>query len=259
MTVARLFLAMLGIQVSIGALNDAVDAPLDALAKPRKPIPAGVVDGRVATIVAGAGAVAGLGLSAMSGPATVLAGAGCLAMGWIYDLRLSRTALSWLPLAIALPLLPIHAWLGAAGQVPPSLVVLVPVGVLAGAGLALANGLVDIERDASTRRSALVVRLGRQRGWLVQTVLLAAAATLALLGAPDGSPNPALPGIELVRTLLAIRRWGVVLGCVALVVGAVVLASSRAEARERGWELEALGVVGLGVGWLAGTAALEAA
>ena len=40
-----------------------------------------------------------------------------------------------------------------------------------------------------------------------------------------------------------------------LALGAACLAARRASVRERGWELEALGVAGLGLGWLAGTAA----
>ena len=238
--IARLFLAMLGIQISIGALNDVVDAPLDALAKPRKPIPAGLVDRRVALGVAGGGALLGLALSAASGLPTLVVGACCIGLGWLYDLRLSRTPLSWLPLSLALPLLPIHAWLGAAGEVPAALAMLVPVGVLAGAGLALANGIVDVDRDARSGRSAVVVALGRRRAWITQTVLLAVAATLAFALAPGGSSS-------------SLIRWGgLMLGCVGLAAGAVVLASARAGIRERGWELEAVGVAGLAIGWLAG-------
>jgi 4-hydroxybenzoate polyprenyltransferase len=249
-TVIRLFLAMLGIQISIGALNDLVDAPLDAAAKPRKPIPAGLVRPRVAAILAGGGAAAGLMLSGVSGPATALVGACCLALGWTYDLRLSRTSLSWLPLAFALPLLPIHAWLGASGSVPPSLLALVPVGVLAGAGLAIANGLVDVERDAGIRRAALVVRLGRRRAWLVQTLLLVVAAALGVMLAPNGVPGSALA---------TIRGFGLVGGSGALAIGAVVIGSSRPGVRERGWELEAFGVAGIAIAWIAGMSTLGGA
>jgi 4-hydroxybenzoate polyprenyltransferase len=243
---------MLGIQFSIGALNDFVDADQDSLVKPRKPIPAGLVTRGVALAVAGAGAVAGLGLSAVSGPATLIVGACCLGLGWLYDLRLSRTRLSWLPLALALPLLPIHAWLGAAGTVPPALVGLLPIGVTAGAGLALANGLVDIERDAGTRRSAGVVRLGPRRAWLTQTVLLVVAAALVVVLAPGGWAF----GGATTPILGSVRSVALVLGCVVLVLGAATLGSERAAIRERGWELEAFGVAGLGIGWLAGTSSL---
>ena len=98
-TAARLGVAMLGIQVSIGALNDLVDAPLDATEKPRKPIPSGLVSRRAAWVVVAAGSGVGILLSAISGPATGVAALGCLALGYAYDLRLSRTTFSWLPSA----------------------------------------------------------------------------------------------------------------------------------------------------------------
>lgn len=251
-TVVRLFAAMLGIQVSIGALNDLVDAPLDAAQKPRKPIPSGLVSPRVARLIATGGGMVGVGLSALSGPATALAAAGCVALGWSYDLRLSRTALSWLPLSLALPLLPIHAWLGATNTIPSGLLTLVPVGVLAGAGLALANALADVERDTRAGRGTVAVRLGAWRAWLVQTIALAVAAGLAFVLAPAAPVGGAANGLELLR---ALRVGGVGLGVVALGLGALGLVSSRAGIRERGWELEAIGVAGLGIGWLAGTAA----
>lgn len=261
-TIGRLFLAMLGIQVSIGALNDVIDAPLDALAKPRKPIAAGLVRARTLGLVAGAGAVVGLVLSAISGLPALLAGACCLGLGWLYDLRLSRTALSWLPLAIALPLLPIHAWLGATGSVPASLVTLIPIGLLAGAGLALANGIVDVERDAGTRRSAMVVTLGRQRAWILHAALLSGAVTLVVLLGPVAGSQPRSDGQlspePTMTALVALREWAPLLGSVVLLVGAVVLRATRAAVRERGWELEALGVAMLGIGWIAGTASVAA-
>jgi 4-hydroxybenzoate polyprenyltransferase len=254
-TIARLFAAMLAIQISIGALNDLVDAPLDAAQKPRKPIPSGLVTRRLAGIVAASGGAAGIALSAISGPWTGLAGVGCLALGYAYDLRLSRTTLSWLPLSLALPLLPIHAWLGATNTIPGGLVALVPVGVLAGAGLALANGLADVERDERAERGTIAVRLGARRAWSVQTLALATAAALAVLVAPSVPSGVAGDALGLLRVL---RSGGIVLGIVALGLGAAALASPRANVRERGWELEAFGVAGLGIGWLAGTAAAVA-
>ncbi|MEO8272588.1 MAG: UbiA family prenyltransferase [Chloroflexota bacterium] len=251
-TILRLFVGMLAIQVSIGALNDLVDAPLDAAQKPRKPIPSGLVTPRVAGLVAAGGGAGGIALSAISGPATGLAAVGCLALGYLYDVRLSRTALSWLPLSLALPLLPIHAWLGATGTIPAGLLTLVPVGVLAGAGLALANGLADVDRDTRAERGTIVVRLGPRRAWISQTLALAAAAGLAVLVAP------AVPGAvagDTLGLLRVVRGGGILFGIAALALGAVALVSPRASVRERGWELEAIGVVGLGIGWLAGTAA----
>jgi protoheme IX farnesyltransferase len=250
-TAMRLGVAMLAIQVSIGALNDLVDVPLDALEKPDKPIASGLVGRRIAGVVTVAGALVGIVLSSVSGPPTAMAAVACLALGYAYDLRLSRTPVSWLPLALALPLLPIHAWLGAAGTIPTGLLTLVPVAVLGGAGLALANGLADFDRDASTGRRTVAVALGRRRALAVQTLLLAIAAGIAVVAAPavgDGGAS-AVPGV-----LGWLRAAGIWAGVVALALGAPLLASERAWIRERGWELEAVGVASLGLGWLAGTA-----
>jgi 4-hydroxybenzoate polyprenyltransferase len=242
---------MLAIQFSIGALNDLVDAPLDARQKPQKPIPRGLVSLRTAGAVAIGGAGLGVLLSAPSGTSATIAALGCLLLGFAYDLRLSRTPLSWLPLALALPLLPIYAWIGAAGEIPQGLIALVPVGVLAGGGLALANGLVDIERDRSAGRRAIAVALGRRSAWLAQTLALTVAALLAITVAPQISSAAA--GSE-VAVLRIVRFAGIWLGVGLLAVGTALLASGRPGVRERGWELEAIGVAAIGLGWLAGTA-----
>jgi 4-hydroxybenzoate polyprenyltransferase len=251
-TATRLAVAMFGIQCSIGALNDLVDERNDARQKPAKPIPSGLVGRRVALAVTAGGAIVGLVLSAVSGWATAVAGLAGLALGWVYDVRLSRTVLSWLPLSLALPLLPIHAWLGTAGTIPGGLLALVPVGILAGGGLALSNGLVDVERDASAGRPAAAVALGPGRAWVLHAVALACAAALAVGLAPVVLPTSAVENVEVLR---ALRVGGIAGGIGLLVVGAVCLAARQPGIRERGWELEALGVAGLGIGWLAGTAA----
>ena len=253
---------MLSIQVSIGALNDWVDRERDAGEKPAKPVPAGLVSPGFALGVAVAAGSAGVVLSGLSGLGAGVAGAVALGLGAAYDLRLSRTAWSWLPLALALPVVPIHAWLGATGSVPPGLLALVPAGLGAGAALALANGLVDLERDARTDRRGAVVALGPKRAWLAHAGLLAAVAGFAVLVAPAvpaggeasaGSPSP-IP----LEVLQGLRTWAVVAGVAALGLGAVALRAARPGIRERGWELEAVGVAGIGLGWLAGTAAMVA-
>jgi 4-hydroxybenzoate polyprenyltransferase len=251
-TAARLGVAMLAMQVSIGALNDVVDAPVDAREKSGKPIPSGIVSRRLAWVVAVGGALIGIGLSSVSSPAVAVVALAGLGLGYAYDAWLSRTYLSWLPLALALPLLPIHAWLGAAGTIPIGLLTLVPAAVLGGLGLALANGLADLDRDRGAARGTAVVALGPRRTWAVQTTALAVAAALAVFVAPSVPGTGGGAGIDSLRL---VRYLGVGLGLAGLATGALALASRSAHVRERGWELEAAGVASLGVGWLAGTAA----
>ena len=264
-TAVRLGASMLALQVSIGALNDLVDAPIDATQKLGKPLPRGLVSGREALVLAILGLVTGLLLSAPSGPGTVAVAATGAALGYAYDLRLSRTTLSWLPLSLALPLLPVHAWLGATGSIPPGLVTLVPAGILAGAALALANGLVDLERDARVARRTIAVGLGPARTWAIHAGLFAVVAALAVFVAPGVPAIPGPAGTDALGapgglgltldTLRLLRNAGVVLGVALIGLGALALRSPQPGVRERGWELEAVGMAGVGIGWLAGTAA----
>lgn len=250
-TSIRLGIAMLGLQVSIGALNDLVDAPRDATTKPGKPLPRGIAS-RTAAVLIGAG---GLGLAGLlllpSGPAALGVLAACAACGYAYDLWLSRTALSWLPLAIALPLVPVFAWVGATGAMPAALLAIVPAGILAGAGLALANGLADLERDRAVGAATAAVRLGFRRTWAVQAALLVGAVAVAVAGRPAGPV--AGSGAGLVWGAAAVM---LVLGAGVLAVGIGLAAgglgrSGGARHGERAWELEAIGIALVAAGWLA--------
>jgi 4-hydroxybenzoate polyprenyltransferase len=248
---------MLGMQVSIGAVNDLADVELDRVGKPAKPIPAGMVSIAFARAWAVLSGAMGLLLAVPSGLGATIVWVIALGLGYLYDLRLSRTALSWLPLALALPLVPIFAWLGATGDVPASLLPLIPAAVLAGAALILSNGLVDVERDGRAGRSTLPVRLGRVPAWVVHAALLGLAVALAFTAAPPAAAPavPAGPGGSAAILEIA-RGAGLPLGALVVAVGSLLLLAVRPGVRERGWELESVGTLVLGLGWLAGIAAL---
>jgi 4-hydroxybenzoate polyprenyltransferase len=240
---------MLAIQASIGSLNDFADVGLDAGRKAGKPIPKGHASRQEALVIALTGLAIGVALTSPSGLAALavaLAGAGC---GYLYDLRLSRTPWSWLPFALALPLVPIYAWLGTTGGVPMPLLRLVPIGVLAGAGLALANGLADLERDVAAGIETAAGTLGLGRAWTVHAGLLAAAIGLALLTLAGGSPGDAR--LERGPSLVAL-----VLGSGLIAAGVALGRGGGPRSRERAWELEALGVAAFGAGWVAAVAGL---
>lgn len=246
---------MLCLQASIGAVNDTADVELDRVGKPAKPIPAGMVSVPFARGWAiGAGGL-GLALAWPSGVPTIAIAAAGLGLGYLYDLSLSRTVLSWLPLTLALPLVPAFAWLGATGGVPSGLFGLVPIALLAGAALTIANGLVDVERDVLAGKPTIPVRLGRVRSWVVHAALFAVAIVLAFALAPAAAASTRG---EVPNTLLGVARAvGLPLGTVAVIAGAGLLLAARQGIRERGWELEGVGTAALGIGWLAGVGALS--
>jgi 4-hydroxybenzoate polyprenyltransferase len=242
---ARLGGSMLALQASIGAWNDVVDAPRDRVGKPSKPIASGALPARAAMGWGVLTLVAGLALALPSGASTLLVGAVGVGLGYAYDARLSRTAVSWVPLALALPLVPVFGWLGATGGLPSGLGGLVAAAVFAGSGLMIGNALVDLERDRAAAKPTIAVALGARRGWWVHVGAIGVAALLAWALAPGGE-GPSVPA--------ALRAIGVPAGTGALVIGGAAIANESPRIRERGWELEAIGMAVLGLGWLAGTA-----
>jgi 4-hydroxybenzoate polyprenyltransferase len=233
----RLAAAMTLLQAGIGAANDLVDAPRDAGLKPGKPIPAGVVRPRAAQAIAIGAFATGLALAIPSGAATVGLAVTVIAIGLVYDLRLKGTPLSWLPFAVGIPVLPLFGWLGTTGSLPPAFAVLIPAAVAAGTGLAIANGLADVERDRAAGVSSAAVALGRSRAWRLEAILLAAVASAAVGSA-------ALLGATAGKVLLV-----AVSGCLPL-AGVLLGRSEEASRRERGWEIAAVGIAVLAIAWI---------
>ena len=241
-TALRLGVSMVLLQASVGALNDLIDAPSDAGRKPGKPIPAGLVRPAVAKSIAVLAGVTGVLLAVPSGWMTVGLALALLGLGYGYDLWFKGTAWSWLPFALAIPLFPTYGWLGAAGSLPPIWSILLPTAMLAGAALAVANAMVDVERDRAAGLASVAIRLGRDRAALVNIGLLGVVWVLA--------------GVTLVQAdqlfpwaLAAVGGGAVALG------GWRLLQRDEPSTRERGWEAEAVGVAILAAGWLAAMAA----
>jgi 4-hydroxybenzoate polyprenyltransferase len=229
--------AMLGFQFSIGALNDLVDAPADARAKPGKPLPAGAIGTSAVVVIVAVGALVGLIGSAWFGPLVLALGAVGLSCGVAYDLVARRYDLGWLCLSLALPVLLLWTWAAATGALPPGWPLLLPLAALAGSALHLANSLVDMETDQAAGRSSLATRLGARRGprvlaWLFTGVY--GLAWLALIAI--GSFNAAVVALGLLASVLAVGG---------------VAASWRpgARSREAGWLLQAGALALLALTW----------
>jgi 4-hydroxybenzoate polyprenyltransferase len=235
--IALLAAAMLLLQFGIGAANDWADAATDATAHPAKPIPAGLVSRPTAARIAVGAGAGGLALAALAGlPTHVVAAAG-LATGLAYDLRLKRTRWSWLPFAIGIPLLPVFAWVGATGYLPASFAVLMPIAMTAGAALAVANAVADVEGDERAGTETVATSLGLQRarrlGVVLQGLVIAVAfSTAARLGG----------GAVWVALVAG--------GSVVIVAGLALSRSRHPTTRRRGWEVQAVGLAIVAAGWL---------
>ncbi len=235
----QLGLGMIGIQAAIGTVNDIVDAPVDALVKPHKPIPAGRVSAGAALLLGVAAGTVGLALSLVAGGPVVLAlGMTVLGAGLVYDIALKPTAYAGLCYAVAFVAVPVYGWWGAVGTLPPRPELLLSVAALAGPTLQLANGLVDVESDRLAGLRGPVVRLGRHDAWVILggvQVVIHSIAWLSLAG--DATPLIA-PLAIASASLLAATGW---------------VLSGRAEGtlRELGWQAQAASIVLLGAAWLA--------
>ena len=271
---ALLALAVLLGQLSIGWCNDAVDAGRDTAAGRRdKPVAAGLVGRRAVAVAAGLAVVACLAASFALGRAAGTVHAVVVAAGWAYDLGVKATVLSGGPYVVAFGLLPAvatQAWwhavltldsasAGVTGQAvseayASDLTIRYrgmsdllgpgwpPLAVMAGTallGLAahFANTVGDTEADAATGVRGLPQRVGPGRSLVATAVLVAAAAVVLALGAPDRSPlavvvlvagalaaagGVALAGTAASRGRLAFR---LTLGAVGLVVVGFLLAA----------------------------------
>ncbi len=229
--VAQLIGIMLPIQLSIGVINDVVDLPEDAVAKPHKPLVAGTLSRLSATCLGiGLGAI-GLVVAATVNLPTLLLAAAALGAGLAYDLGLRRTVLSWVPWWGGMAVLPLTAY-ASAGAIPSRLFVLVPLAALVALGLHLANALPDIDADrAAGLRSLPVVVGGKVAAWGGTAVLLLAGVVAWAAAVPLG------------QALLVLLAGTVVLG-----LGLVVVTATRTR---RPFPILAMATAVFAVAWLA--------
>jgi 4-hydroxybenzoate polyprenyltransferase len=233
----RLGLGMLGLQFAIGAANDVADAASDAVGKPGKPIPAGNVTGGAAVGISATAAGLGLLVAATVGLGALVVGTAGLADGLIYDLRLKRTPLAWMPFAAGVGLLPMYAWWGARGSVPAAFLLVLPLAVVAGASLALANAYVDIDRDSLSGVATVATYLGGSRTLLANKVLMACVQLIAM------TTTVAIGG---AGSLVLVEAGGSGLGW----LGVALFYFRGGWSRSLGWEVQAVGILILGAAWL---------
>lgn len=157
--IALVIAAHTAMQLAIAVLNDYADRRLDMLSKRDKPIARGLVLPREALIF-GIGLIILMFLLLL--PLNTLAllfSLLYLACGLGYNLGLKSTPFSGVVFAIAIPLIPVYAFVGV-GRIIPVVFWFIPVAALLGIALNLANSLSDIEEDAANNARTLAVILG---------------------------------------------------------------------------------------------------
>ncbi len=167
------FIAILIGQLSVGWSNDAFDASLDArVGRTSKPTVAQDVSARALWIAAVAALTVASVLSwAVAGWLGGSFHVFAILMAWLYNVRLSRTAWSWLPYALAFGAMPAFLTFGLDGEPPTAWSV--AVFAIVGVSAHLANALPDVDSDRAAGVGGLVVRLGARRSVLLCWLLLA--------------------------------------------------------------------------------------
>jgi 4-hydroxybenzoate polyprenyltransferase len=179
-------------QLSIAFLNDYCDRQRDVLSKKNKPIVHGLVRPLEALIASILLMLIMLLLLLPLNPLALLVSLLYLACMQGYNLGLKVTPMSGIVFALAIPLIPVYAFVGM-GRFMPFLFWLVPVGALIGVALNLANALPDIEEDAANHARTLAIVLGVRGSFIICSLLILLAATLV--------------GVLAITNLVSAQHW----------------------------------------------------
>ena len=212
--------AVLTGQLSIGWLNDLLDASRDVAAqRVDKPLASGELSAEVvrrALVLATAACVPlSFALGAKAGATHLLV----VASGWAYDLGLKATVVSWLPYALAFGALPAVVTFALPGS--PAVAAWVAIATaLLGVGAHFLNVVPDIDADRRAGVRGLPQRLGA-RGSRAAGAANLAMACVVLTRGPSSGAGPTAPlggGLTMAS--------GAVLGlALTLAAGAALLRS----------------------------------
>ena len=170
-------------QLSIGWSNDWIDAARDeAAGRQDKPVADGAVPLRVVITAALTALVVTIALSFSLGLLSGLAALTLVAAGWLYNLGLKSTVLSWVPYAVGFGALPAAATLALPGHPWPAWWAMA-AGALLGVAAHAANVLPDLKADARTGVRGAFHHLGPRVTAIAGPMLLVIASMLVLFGA----------------------------------------------------------------------------
>jgi 4-hydroxybenzoate polyprenyltransferase len=186
-------------QLTIGWTNDVVDAERDRrTGRQDKPVALGTVSRRTVLLATGAMTAVVVPLSLANGRRSGLAHLGLVLNGWLYNLLLKQTALSFVPYAVGFGMLPAFlsygGWGPGAHGSPPTRSMTALAAVL-GVGIHVLNATPDIAEDTETGVRHLPLRIAARvgaprlfRAAVAGTGITAAA--MAVVGATVGVRRP---------------------------------------------------------------------
>ncbi len=189
--------AVLAGQLSVGWHNDWLDAARDsASGRPDKPVASGDISRRTVGWAALAALIAAVPLSLASGWRAGLAHLAAVLLAWSYNARLKTTPVSFVPYAVAFPLLVAFITLGGPRASWPPWWALAAASLL-GCSAHLVNVVPDLADDLATGVRGLPHMLGRSRSVSATVFLLLAATVVESFG-------PGHPGWGAVAVLIAV-------------------------------------------------------
>jgi 4-hydroxybenzoate polyprenyltransferase len=203
-SIIGLAVAVLAGQLSVGWLNDTLDAERDDRAgRTDKPVAAGRISRRAVGVAAGVAAVAAVLLTVPFGLRAVLAHTAALVSAWGYDLGLKSTAVSVLPFAVSFGLLPMVV---DRGHSPGWLLV---AAALLGCAAHFVNVVPDIDEDLTEGVRGLPHRLGAQASVIVAAALVLTVGVLIVI-APAGPPH--VVSLIVLPVAVVVLAVGITLG-----------------------------------------------
>jgi 4-hydroxybenzoate polyprenyltransferase len=191
--------AVLAGQLSVGWHNDpGRDA---ASGRPDKPVAAGDISRRTVARCALAALTAAVPLSFASGWRAGLVHLTAVLLAWAYNARLKATVVSFVPYAVAFPLLVAFVTLGGPAASWPPWWALAAAALL-GCSAHLVNVVPDLADDLATGVRGLPHMLGRPRSVAATVVLLLAATVIESFGPgrPGWGAAGAMIGVAAVIT-----------------------------------------------------------
>jgi 4-hydroxybenzoate polyprenyltransferase len=204
--------AVLAGQLSVGWHNDWLDAGRDAASgRPDKPVAAGDISRRTVARCALAALIATVPLSFLSGWRAGLVHLTAVLLAWTYNARLKATVVSFVPYAVAFPLLVAFVTLGGPAASWPPWWALAAASLL-GCSAHLVNAVPDLADDLAAGVRGLPHMLGRSRSVAATVVLLLAATAIESFGPgrPGWGAAGAMIGVAAVITagIFLARRPG---------------------------------------------------